>query len=89
MTNEEVEKLLKSHVQRLSEHFENVQIFVARMHEGRTQAFEEGSGNYWARKGQVADWVDNIESYEPHPTIEEQIEEVDGDDGDEWKKETA
>jgi hypothetical protein len=51
--------VLKSHIARLMEHFDSVQIFVTR-HEnatGRTCGKRRGDGNWYARFGTVREWV--------------------------------
>ncbi len=52
-------KMLDKHVNELSEHFENVHIFVTR-HEGekdQTRCVNRGSGNWFARYGQIREWL--------------------------------
>jgi hypothetical protein len=52
--------LVDQHVKQLLEHFECVQIFVSsHMPEGRegTLHLERGGGNWYARSGQIRDWV--------------------------------
>lgn len=43
---------------RLAEHFQNVQIFASN-HDGigGTTYYHHGSGNYFARRGQVQEWL--------------------------------
>lgn len=51
--------LIKQHVSQLSEHFETVQIFVTRhdaAHEDGIVNACYGSGNFYARLGQVREW---------------------------------
>lgn len=66
MTNEEMErdldeaeKLLDEHVAKLMEHWENVQIFCSRTVDGGqfTCGVNRGAGNYYAREGQVRQWL--------------------------------
>jgi hypothetical protein len=52
--------LLKSHVAKLMEHFESVQIFATRHMQselGGTVNVQFGAGNWFARYGQVRAWV--------------------------------
>jgi len=53
---------LKHRVQKscdaLSEHCESVHIFVTVMdHEGHTRSIEYGHGNFYARLGQIDEWL--------------------------------
>lgn len=52
--------VLKSHAAQLGEHFDTVQIFVTRhdpsKDDGTVSAFE-GTGNWFARYGQVRNWL--------------------------------
>lgn len=55
-------KILKKHVDQLMEHFETVQIFVTCQLATKdglmcTLANNEGAGNFFARRGQVRDWM--------------------------------
>ena len=64
MTHDERLQLLKDTCTRLSEHFDNVQIFAScnpsEVGEaaGDTNTYRSGIGNWWARIGQVRDFVD-------------------------------
>lgn len=49
--------LIKSHAAQLSEHFDSVQVFVTRYRGGETVSVAHGCGNWFARYGQVKDWV--------------------------------
>lgn len=56
-------KLLEEHVNLLMEHFDSVQIFVTRKSddaEGTVNA-NKGDGNWFARYGQVKDWITRSE----------------------------
>lgn len=58
LTNEEIKAVEKA-VETLGEHFDAVQIFVNR-HEsskGGTVRFNDGRGNWFARYGQVREWL--------------------------------
>lgn len=57
--NLEAEALLKRALDMLIEHFDNVQIFCSRSNpEGDgTDRIVQGRGNWYAREGQVRDWV--------------------------------
>lgn len=52
----------------LREHFDTVQIFVTRCDEGsgETHALNLGSGNWFARRGQVSAWVVKCVAREGH-----------------------
>jgi len=57
-------ELLRSHAQQLGEHFDSVQIFANRCENGSdngTQAVSVGTGNMFARFGQVKLWVEEQE----------------------------
>ena len=53
-------KLVDNHVNQLLEHFDTVQIFASRhaptTHDG-TVRMHSGAGNWFARYGQVRDWI--------------------------------
>jgi len=57
---EEEERLVKQHVAALSEHFDSVQIFVSRhdpaIQDG-TVTVSWGAGNWYARAGQIREWI--------------------------------
>jgi hypothetical protein len=58
-TPESVVKCVDSHVAQLMEHFDAVQIFVSR-HDGETGntgSIHRGGGNWYARVGQVQEWL--------------------------------
>lgn len=64
MTNDEQREadleILKRHCQGLGEHFETVQIFVSRHMPAEldgTRSMNYGSGNWFARYGQVSLWM--------------------------------
>ncbi len=55
-------ELLKKHCAQLGEHFESVQIFVTKttdVEDGGTVRVNYGSGNWFARLGQVYHWLEN------------------------------
>lgn len=54
---EELERIVKSHVAQLSEHFDSVQIVCTKQHEGGTIVVPYGEGNWFARYGSVKEWV--------------------------------
>lgn len=58
-TPESVMKCLDSHVSQLMEHFDAVQIFVSRYdgETGNTGSIHRGKGNWYARVGQVGEWL--------------------------------
>jgi len=53
--------LLRSALIRLSEHFDSLQIFGTVVEEEGTHAFNNGVGNWYARRGQVEEWLDQQE----------------------------
>lgn len=59
MNDDEALKIIKAKTAQLTEHFETVQVFVT-IHEsdGNTKSTRWGSGNYFARVGQVQMWLD-------------------------------
>lgn len=64
--NEESQKMVKEAVGKLLEHFDSVQIFVTH-HNGdsdQTEAFESGGGNFFARMGQIHEWVSIQDQYQ-------------------------
>ena len=63
---EKLEKIIRDACARLSEHFDTVQIFVTKnpkevpdgdLEAGDTPSISRGVGNYFARYGQVHDWL--------------------------------
>ncbi len=59
MTNDEEEKQVSKAVDALREHFDSVQIFVTR-HDGvevETGSITAGGGNWYARIGQIREWL--------------------------------
>lgn len=52
-------EILKQHVSKLCEHFENVQIFASNLEQGGdyTCSFKSGAGNWHARLAQAREWV--------------------------------
>lgn len=71
MTNKEQQQhdleLLKRHSEQLSEHFDTVQIFVTRHMPAElngTRAIDYGSGNWYARHGQVSLWITQHNEHE-------------------------
>lgn len=60
------EKFVEGIVQQLRRHFCSVQVFVTRLEpDQRTVAFATGDGNWYARFGQVQEWLDNGGSMHP------------------------
>ena len=50
--------ILQSHVNRLMEHFDSVQILVTRLkHDGSTMSGACGAGDVYARIGKTRDWL--------------------------------
>lgn len=50
-------KRLRDAVHVLAEHFCAVQIFATRYQDGYTLACHAGTGNHWARVGQIRKWI--------------------------------
>ncbi len=48
---------LKAHTAMLMEHFDSVQIFCTRCNGDGTVSATFGGGNWYARKGQVDEWI--------------------------------
>jgi hypothetical protein len=49
--------LIQRHMAQLSEHFDTVQIFCTTKNEEGTLSVFDGSGNWYARYGQVTAWM--------------------------------
>ncbi len=58
MSVEDQFQIVQRHVESLGEHFDTVQVFVT-SHEGEQGTFtiQLGSGNWYARAGQVQEWL--------------------------------
>jgi hypothetical protein len=54
-------KVIAHHLSALMEHFDTVQIFVTRHESGTTVHLDGGRGNWFARHGQIMEWVSEIE----------------------------
>lgn len=72
-------KIVQSGVDKLSEHFENIQIFCSNVEEGGRNTFsiQLGSGNWHARMGQVREWT--VEHEEKTRAISRKKFERDGE----------
>lgn len=57
MTPEGAERLLDDHCAKLMEHFDSVQIFVNKVVGKGTRHISRGTGNWFARKGQIQHWL--------------------------------
>lgn len=54
------EQFVEGLVQQLMAHFDCCQVFVSRLEpDGRTLAFSTGRGNFYTRKGMIAEWLEN------------------------------
>ncbi len=54
------EEFVQGIVTQLLQHFDSVQVFVTRqVPDGQTLAFSPGRGNWYARYGQIVEWVKN------------------------------
>lgn len=60
MDEEQTAKIVQRKVHELLEHFDNVQIFVSTLQKpsGETASFQMGGGNWHARRGQIAEWME-------------------------------
>lgn len=56
MTDPDMEQVDRA-IAQLMEHFDTVQIFVTRQETDGTVNCNQGSGNWFARRGQVEDWL--------------------------------
>ena len=60
---DEIEQADRGHVEaaitQLTKHFDTVQVFVTRVEGQQTLAFANGVGNWYARYGQVGEWLEN------------------------------
>jgi hypothetical protein len=61
----------------LAEHFDSVQVFVTVHNGGKeaTRALESGSGNFYARLGQVREWVAIQDQYQRNWAIKKDNEQ--------------
>jgi hypothetical protein len=57
MTPEDNLAKVREHVEALGEFFDTVQIFVTRDEDHATHSVHLGAGNWFARLGQVTEWV--------------------------------
>jgi len=53
---------IKSFVARIAEHFDSVQIFCTKKTEDDTRCTTWGEGNWYARYGQIREWIIYTES---------------------------
>ena len=66
-----LKELVDRHAHQLAEHFDSVQIFVTRQHGevASTGSYETGVGNFYARFGQVREWLIIQEQYQRNEAI--------------------
>ncbi len=56
--SQSTEDILDGHVAQLMEHFDTVEIFVTSYQPNQTTNYTaRGSGNWFARKGQIQEWI--------------------------------
>lgn len=56
-------KILEKHIAQLGEHFDTVQIFVTKYVKNKeTFNIYNGTGNYFARYGQIEQWINRQQS---------------------------
>jgi len=51
------DKEVTKHINALMEHFDTIQVFGTRETEEGTQTYTSGAGNWYARYGQVKEWM--------------------------------
>lgn len=65
--SEELDKaVVNDAIQKLSEHFDTVQVFTTRYepnNEGNTIGLQMGQGNWYARFGHIKEWVSKQDEY--------------------------
>lgn len=63
MPDDEIRKhdneFIQTKITEILQHWDSVQIFATRVEAGQTIACSDGSGNWYARFGQVAEWLQN------------------------------
>lgn len=67
MTNDEAQALVQKHAAELGEHFDSVRIFVTWPNTNdstNTQAYDAGSGNFYAQLGHVHEWLEIQREYQ-------------------------
>lgn len=77
MTNEEELKLVEKTATDLAEHFDSVQIFASRHEpalESGTVTLNVGLGNFYARYGQVREWITMQDERERMKARKEEVE---------------
>lgn len=79
-TRERDWEYLQKIVAELSEHYECVQVFVANTIEGETIPMTLGSGNFYARQGQIQAWLNNANIENPTGEDSSVVEEDDEDE---------
>lgn len=57
MTGQEQLEMLKKHCEDLGEYFDSVQIFATTHDEEGSASLNSGVGNWFARFGQVSEWL--------------------------------
>jgi len=68
---DQLHNLVQQKAVELSEHFDSVQVFVT-LHRGGeevTLALDAGKGNFYARLGQVNEWLRIQDQYQRHEAI--------------------
>lgn len=62
---DKLDKIVELHLHQLGEHFPNVQIFVngPSPHGDGTYHFSKGTGNHFARIGQITEWIEYQNCY--------------------------
>lgn len=84
MGDDERIEIIRSHVARLLEHFDSVEIFVTRQDEESeaTDAFNLGGGNLYARIGQIRQWLmmEDDRVHEHRERMDREAEDEDEED---------
>ena len=76
---EEAYKLLVTTINRLSDHFDSIQLNATRHNNGRTQSFSIGEGNWFARRGVVQEWLQQHEDYMAAREIRKELRPADSE----------
>ncbi len=67
----QMEEMIQRKACELAEHFDSVQIFVTRHRGGEemTASYEFGKGNFYARYGQIAEWLSIQDQFQRNHAI--------------------
>lgn len=74
MDRAEKERLIDDIAHRLVEHFDCVQILCSSLKpDGSTEIFRRGSGNWFARKGMMHDYLETVSASDSASLLAEQL----------------